>query len=60
MKPAVALKNVNKYHKDSLSRSQRFASWITGKIGTMTFFMSFFPDNKLAVVEFAGSKNHAV
>lgn len=35
-------KNVNKYHKDSLSRSQRLASWITGKIGTMAFFYIIF------------------
>ncbi|MFZ6023838.1 MAG: DUF1003 domain-containing protein [Bacteroidota bacterium] len=36
------IKNVNKHHKDALSRSQRFASWITGKIGTMTFFYVIF------------------
>ncbi len=42
MKPTVSLKNVNEYHKNSLSRSQRFASWITGKIGTMTFFYVIF------------------
>lgn len=36
------IKNVNKHHKDALSRSQRFASWITGKIGTMQFFFVIF------------------
>lgn len=36
------LKNVNKNHQDSLSRSQKFAAWITGKIGTMLFFYVIF------------------
>lgn len=36
------LKNVNKHHKDSLSNSERFAAWITGKIGTMLFFYIIF------------------
>lgn len=40
MQPTI--KNVNKHHRNSLSRSQRFASWITGKIGTMTFFYGIF------------------
>lgn len=35
-------KNVNKRHKDSLSRSERFAAWITKKIGTMFFFYIIF------------------
>ena len=40
---AISLfKNVNKHHKTSLSRSQRFASWITGRIGTITFFYIIF------------------
>ncbi|MHB1178720.1 MAG: DUF1003 domain-containing protein [Daejeonella sp.] len=42
MKLNHSLKNANKYHRDSLSRSQRFASWITGKIGTMAFFYVIF------------------
>lgn len=42
MKYSISVKNVNKHHKDSLSRSQRFASWITGKIGTMAFFYVIF------------------
>lgn len=42
MKLNLSLKNVNESHKDSLSRSQYFASWITGKIGTMTFFYVIF------------------
>lgn len=38
----MKLKNVNKNHQDSLSRSQKFAAWITGKIGTMLFFYVIF------------------
>lgn len=36
------LKNVTKNHQDSLKRSQKFAAWITGKIGTMLFFCVIF------------------
>ncbi len=35
-------KNVNKYHKASLSPSQKLASWITSKVGTMMFFYIIF------------------
>lgn len=36
------IKNVTKHHKDTLNRSQKFAAWITGKIGTMQFFFVIF------------------
>jgi len=36
------MKNVNTHHKKSLRRSERFASWITGRIGTMFSFYSIF------------------
>ena len=36
------LKDVNKHHRESLTQSQRFAAWITGKIGTMNFFYFIF------------------
>lgn len=36
------IKNVNEEHKNKLSPSQRFAVWITGKIGTMPFFYVIF------------------
>lgn len=42
MKFISPLKNINKHHKSSLSRSQRLASWITSKIGTMAFFYIIF------------------
>jgi uncharacterized membrane protein len=38
MKFNKPLKGVNKHHRDSLTPSQVFAAWITGKIGTMGFF----------------------
>jgi uncharacterized membrane protein len=36
------IKNVKQEHKNNLSRSQRFATWITSKIGTMPFFYIIF------------------
>ena len=42
MKIKSFIKNVNKHHKNSLSRSQKLASWITGKVGTMIFFYIIF------------------
>lgn len=36
------MKNVNHQHKKSMSNSERFALWITGKIGTMGFFYVIF------------------
>ena len=32
------MRNVNVIHKEKLSKSQKFATWITSKIGTMGFF----------------------
>lgn len=34
--------NVNQYHRDTMSYSQRIASWITQRIGTMPFFYLIF------------------
>ena len=36
------MKNVNDQHQESMSGSERFAIWITGKIGTMGFFYIIF------------------
>jgi uncharacterized membrane protein len=36
------IKNVNKEHKASLTRLERFAVWITDHIGTMGFFIIIF------------------
>lgn len=36
------MKNVNHQHRARMSRSDRFALWITGKIGTMGFFYVIF------------------
>src|SRR5512135_586163 len=36
------IKNVNVEHKKSLSRLERFAVWITNKVGSMGFFIIVF------------------
>lgn len=36
------MKNVNHQHQETMSNSERFALWITGKIGTMGFFYIIF------------------
>ena len=36
------IKNIKQEHANNLSVSQRFAIWITSKIGTMPFFYSIF------------------
>jgi uncharacterized membrane protein len=36
------IKNVNVEHKKSLSRLERFAVWITNKVGSMGFFIIIF------------------
>jgi len=36
------IRNVNIEHKESLSRLDRFALWITDRIGTMGFFLIIF------------------
>jgi uncharacterized membrane protein len=36
------IRNANIEHKESLSRLDRFALWITGRIGTMGFFLIIF------------------
>jgi len=33
------IKNVNVKHEESLTRSEKFATWITGRIGTTGFFI---------------------
>ena len=41
-KNRTPIRNVNIEHKESLSRLDRFALWITSRIGTMGFFLLIF------------------
>ncbi len=36
------IRNVNVNHKESLTRLEKFAVWVTGRIGTMGFFLIVF------------------
>jgi uncharacterized membrane protein len=41
-KSKIKIKNANKAYRDQLSRLDRFAVWITEKVGTMGFFLIIF------------------
>ena len=61
MKLRKPVKNVNIEHRETLTRLEKLAVWITAKVGSMgSFYNNLYMDNPMAWLEYNSSQGLTV